>query len=374
LDKVLTICNDEKFLAESPVLRAIKGHAYLAANSNNKSLEMFLSIDNEADRDAWKQWTFSFAKDNDSNAVALYLNGDALARLGEWRNAIATYSNAEKKAKNNFIKAMVLNARGVAYVYLKDIDKAIQDLEKATSLAPNFADVHASLGAVLLMKEAAEGALSSFENALVQSKNFALALNGKGCAEYGHMDPDNIKKAIDDFKSAMNYQVVKKLVDANIHGILRIVNKSPSDNTVSTSEGMTLRTRDMVHLDHSIVKEHFSKMSDGELKKAYTDFGRNAKHSERWAGIWDVLKGSGQIAGTGVSLDLTGKSGSSWVDAKDWRNKESLAFQEMNMRGLKQEEGGARTEDIKNEYTDKGKWPVKTWFGLAQNVDINDLP
>jgi hypothetical protein len=281
--------------------------------------------------------------------VALYLNGDALARLGERKSAITVYSKAEKKAKNDFIKAMILNARGVAYAYLKNIDKAIQDLEKATRLAPNFADVHASLGAVLLMKEAPEGSLLNFENALAQSKNFALALNGRGCARYGQRDPENIAKAIQDFYTAAQNSSIQQLAMSNAKEAMDDI--QPKNTTSISKEGMSLMTNNELSTRRLALEQHIQ---------------HNEKTLQVLPWLPDVKIGK-------VGWE-TGRIRENTLRNLDMQKQELAAIKsESHNRGIELASGGVGTEDMQSEYADKGNWPVKTWFGLAQDVDINDL-
>ena len=371
--KVIKRCDDKSEILNPPVVRAINGHACVGLNYNNESLKMFLSLHNEPDRLEWKKWTIEFAKDNPSNAVALYLKGDALSRLGEWDGAIAAYSQAIERAKTKIAQVMALNARGVAYCYLEEWGNAINDLEGACKVAPNFADAHMSLGALLIIKEAPESALYEFQKALENSGDSSLALIGMGCARFGHFDPNNIAHSLNDFKSAMRNPLVKRLAEKNIENILKAAQLHDKEEISSTSEGMTLKTRDMLHMDNKILGDNLKNMSNADLVKSYNRTLNNAKHSERWAGVWDIMKGNASVKGIGGGFDLTKKSDSSWKDARGWRNVNSLQYQELKNRGISMSDGGARTADIQNEYADKGNWPVKTWFGLVQFIEPNDL-
>lgn len=175
-------CGPSDQLESSPVLRAIKGHACLALNRNNESLLLLLSVNDDEDTKVWYQWSSEFVNKNPGNHVTHYFKGDALARLGEWDSAIKAFDEAIR-LKPDF--ALALNGRGVVYAYKGKWNESLDDLDKANEKDPKFADAHASLGTMSILNKAPEGAKESFDKALSCSSEFALAINGRGCAEYG---------------------------------------------------------------------------------------------------------------------------------------------------------------------------------------------
>lgn len=182
---------DPNIAALPPVLRIIQGHAYLALNQNNQSLVYLLSVSKKSDRLKWNDWATCFAEAYPENATALYLQGDARARLRRWEEAVTSYTEALHHTRTPLARAMVLNARGVAYAKLNRFEQAHDDLGLACETAPRFVDAYCSLGTLLVLKEAAEGAEQMFEKGLALSvepqgpEAPALALNGLACAQYG---------------------------------------------------------------------------------------------------------------------------------------------------------------------------------------------
>lgn len=172
-------CGPTEKLGSAPEIRAIKGHACLLLNQNDESLGLFLSVTKEADRAAWKDWTGKFAQKNPASPVALYLKGDALARLDDWEGAVAAFSAALDK-DSKFYPA--LNARGVARCAQGKWAEGKKDLEAAVQLSGKFADAQASLGTYWLMNRGQDRAQENFAKALSISHSFALARNGEGCA------------------------------------------------------------------------------------------------------------------------------------------------------------------------------------------------
>lgn len=173
-------------LNSSPILRAIKGHACLALNRNNESLLLFLSITHDSATTAWNIWSQKFLERNSTSPIAHYFRGDALARRGEFDLAVQSFTQA-LKYKTNF--ALALNARGVVYSSLKEWNKAYNDLEEACKIDTTFAEAFGSHGTLLVIKKASasDDTYDFFNKALAISPQFALALNGRGCAAYGRI-------------------------------------------------------------------------------------------------------------------------------------------------------------------------------------------
>jgi tetratricopeptide (TPR) repeat protein len=356
----MALCPADGAAADVVVLRAITAHAALALNENNRSLHLFLCLSNRAARQVWANWTETFAKDNPTNQVALYLRGDALARLSQWEQAVEFYSRA-LTCKPSL--ALAHNALGLAHTRLGKPELALTNFEQACKSAPSFADAHASLGAFWLMREAPEGALAAFKSALVHSTNFALALNGRACATFGFsQDAQSLESALADLAAASRWPAVRPLAETNTQNILLYAQERGKGQMLISTQGMTLNTREMLHRDQSITGNQMGRMSTADLLGAYNQFGKNAQHSERWGGIVDKASGSA----LGFGLDMKQWSQSSFKDAQGWRGLESQAFAELKQRGIDPTQGGARFRDLENAYTDRGNWPVTTLFGLAQ--------
>jgi tetratricopeptide (TPR) repeat protein len=198
-EKVFNLLKRDNKEAEDPVAKFIMGHACLATNRNNASLLLFLSAKKE-DIKLWSEWTNALLKKNSRNPIALYLSADAKARTGKLEEAKEGFKRA-LQIKEDF--ALAYNARGVVRVLTNDWNNALMDFIVSTNLAPNLADAHANLGTYWILKEAAEGALEKFNQAININSEFALAYNGIGCAyfgrgKYGYEDAiDNMEKAFD---------------------------------------------------------------------------------------------------------------------------------------------------------------------------------
>ena len=189
-------CASAAQFRQSPILKVLKAHACLALNRNNDAVMLLASVTSTKDRQAWYQWAKSLAEQHPEARSAQYLLGDALLRLGRLDEAERRLTHALGD-RADF--ALALNARGNVYVHKGLAEaaghggrrarrqwlKAQGDFDRAIQIAPAFAEAHASLGNLHILRRAAPGALTSYQRALELSPGYALALNGRGCAEYG---------------------------------------------------------------------------------------------------------------------------------------------------------------------------------------------
>ncbi|GEM_PF-6213556 len=334
---VADLCGPNEKLTSSPVLRAIKGHALLALNHNNESLLLFLSISDDSVCMTWRKWTESFSSRYSTNAVAHYLKGDALGRCGNYDRAIKSFAQA-LKYKPNF--ALALNARGAIYAYKKQWNEALADFEKACTIAPKFADAHASLGNLLLLKKAPSGAADCFNKVLPLFPEFALALNGRGCANFGE---GFWAEATNDFKQACEYDATMKLALFNANALakaeLELASKALGD-----SAGMSINVKQ-------------------EIDKLKRDIQHNEKTLQVLPWIPDITLKFGDPKKIGTEFEWS----KSAIRDNTLRN---LKLQQAKLKELDpfqqfEKTGGATTEELKRALVDKGDWPFINWFGLA---------
>ncbi len=195
--QVINLIDAAKEQPFGPVLRLLKGHACLASNQNNQSMRLFLSVYQPKDLKAWQAWASQFVGQHGDKAVTYYFLGDARCRLREWDKALEAFNHALKLRPRH---ALVLNARGAVYAAQGQWDRALLDFDAAALLAPALADAHASLGALWIQRRTGvDGAMAAFNQALKLNPDFALALNGRGCA---YLARGELEKAYRDLKSA----------------------------------------------------------------------------------------------------------------------------------------------------------------------------
>jgi len=179
---VVRLLADVNEQTPDPVLRLIKGHACLAANQNNESVCLFLSVQTIEDKQQWLRWTEAFVGRHSMEPIAHYFHGDAFARLERFEEAIESFKEADRGRPQH---PFVLNARGVARAANGDWSQAFGDIYTASRRAPGFADAHANFGTLWIQKQdGAKGALEAFDKALEKCEDFVIARYGRGCAAY----------------------------------------------------------------------------------------------------------------------------------------------------------------------------------------------
>jgi len=217
-----------------PVLRLVKGHACLALNRNNESAQLFVSVNQEADLDAYRRWAarFSDASAHQTDeCIRNYFLGDALARKSEWDLALQAFDEANRQRADH---ALVLNARGVVYAARGDLDAAVCDFDLAASVRPDFADVHANHGALNIQRrDGSTGALKAFNCSLGVSPHFALAMAGRACI---HLVEKKFDAAKADFEEAARLSPeVAELVARNTARLFAHVGIDPGLDLASLS-------------------------------------------------------------------------------------------------------------------------------------------
>jgi len=343
--KVVDVLGPDSNLTSLPVARLIKGHACLALNRNNESLCLFLSVTSEGDLKKWKDWTQEFAKKNPKSAIACYFEGDAFARLEQWDSALVALDKGLELDSNH---ALILNARGVTHVAKGEWDSAYVYLTKATVANDSFADAHASLGAMWIHRRTgAKGALERFSQALKVSPNFALALNGRGCAQFalGHWDEAKM-----DFEEAGKRADCLDLTNINLLGLNKAKVELMSiqvDELVEDTAGMSVERR--THLgnirnDIGLTKSQISSIE-----------GAQWRIHNWWKPIWHGVSGIPWVGGLGRGM----------VDKLN--NRTSINEKTLD-RFYSSTGCGVDLEKIRGAYIDRGNWPVVTWVGLVYYV------
>jgi Tfp pilus assembly protein PilF len=191
-NQVWTSSGAEKTNPEPAELRLIKGHACLALNHNNQSLELFASALNDVDRKAWQTWADNFARAHQDNAIAWYFQGDAHARLKEWDVAIQCFDKAIALDAKCYL---ALNARGVVTHAVGNTIMARTYFVKATKAKEDFADGYASRGTLNVHSNPADAHDHYLRaQSVSQDRNPALSLIGIGCAHYSKGDYKTAQK------------------------------------------------------------------------------------------------------------------------------------------------------------------------------------
>lgn len=164
----------------SPLLDAtlLRAHAALALNRGNDAVCAFGAASDE-DLQRWDRWTATFLRAHDRDAVAHYLRGDALARVGQMSAAKAEMDRAVALDGRS---ALAYHARGVLRGIAQDAAGGDADLRQAIASDATFAAAMTSRGFARLDDHQADAAITAFESALKAEPDFVLAEGGRAYA------------------------------------------------------------------------------------------------------------------------------------------------------------------------------------------------
>lgn len=132
--------------------------------------------------------------------IALLLSGATYARNTVWKSSISLWGDAIRKSPN---KERPYNDRGVALGKIGQIDKAMEDFNKAISLNPSFAEAYNNRSTVYRMTGRIQEAIKDLNEAIRWNPSFAEAYNTRGVTfvQTGQFD-----KAIADFNRVIDLE------------------------------------------------------------------------------------------------------------------------------------------------------------------------
>ena len=235
-----------------PVLRAIVGHAKLALNENNESLQLLASLAPEPAKTAWAQWTTSFASAHLDSITAQYLAGDASARAGDRPRAFRILSAAIDRHAGIEPKpiglALAYNARGVLELLEIPPNSPTSletmapetDLRASCELAPWLADVRASRGLFHVAVGSYGAAIPEYEMSLQLSPQSALAKNGLACALLLRSHNDT-RRATALLQECVTDPVVGRTAQANLEAQKTLQTEVADRKSASPRPGQTGR-------------------------------------------------------------------------------------------------------------------------------------
>ncbi|MCK4303630.1 MAG: tetratricopeptide repeat protein [Candidatus Eisenbacteria sp.] len=165
-------------MSTDPRVQLLAGHAAYALGANNGAARIFGVIIDTTSLSAWRNWTAEQVAQHPNSHIAHYLNGDALARYGDFAAALAAFDRAADLSPQF---CLALNARGVVNDLSGNLDSAFMDFQQVMEYCVDFADVHASMGVNYLQRNVCTGANNAFSRAIALDPNHALAHNGRAC-------------------------------------------------------------------------------------------------------------------------------------------------------------------------------------------------
>src|SRR6185503_19488350 len=159
-------------------------------------LVSFSGLDSSGKTQAVLAYALALADQNQKNAVAQMLKGDALARAGRHEEALVSLDEAVRLDGRS---VLIRDVRGVVRALAGKTEDAMADFERMTELEPKYASAYANRGLVQLAAGSVPAAVESLTQALELAPNFALAYNSRGVA-YASMEA--WEEADNDFNKA----------------------------------------------------------------------------------------------------------------------------------------------------------------------------
>jgi tetratricopeptide (TPR) repeat protein len=131
---------------------------------------------------------------------ALALRAALRSKKGDTAGVLADYNKIIELAPSAPGVEVVYHNRSMMRLQSKDIDGAIDDLNKAVSINPKVAEIYNGRAIARLQKGDSDGALADYEKAIELKPSLPSALAGRGYFRYQKRDFDG---ALSDFTKAI---------------------------------------------------------------------------------------------------------------------------------------------------------------------------
>lgn len=347
--------------AKSPIQCMLQAHAALATNHNNRALSLLTSDSAAVAIESWQTWTAALLAEHPDNPVACYLAGDAEARSGNPEMALQLFHKGLQIAPDD---AKILNACGAAWAMQGQLDSSIYCVSRAIAVDHEFADAWASRGSILIKsKNGATGALSDFQKALELSPDFALALNGRACAEFAMGQWDSAQTDLVDATDACDEAEIAR---ANMVMLASAKVTLAVDTAADEEAKMSL---DKARLTMQRLGNQIAVVGDVGLHAMYGTL-RDLRPS-----INAGLSTQGGAARVGLGVGATPDWASIARDAltmlqSDMGNRYD-AIHNIDLQLHNMGPGGVLI-DVQKGYVDEGNW-LDTWLGLGYAVPSSKL-
>lgn len=380
-----------------PVDRLLLAHALLALNRSNEAICIFLAVRGEGELSLWDEWTTQLAERGYSTCVAHYLRGDALARKGEWEDALVEFGKGLTIKPND---ALTLNARGQVLAHEGRFEEALLDLRLATETDSSFVDALSSLGSLAVASRFdPKWAMATFDKALELQPNSALAINGRGTALVGE---GRLLDAQDEFNRAGEINNCVSVAGYNLIQVQRILaerNKSTAEVILAGAETGTSIQTSMLDLS-SAADNNLDKLNSAYRTEQYLRAGEKTFADVRPILSSIVPTPQGKIATTvGMKIGEMGMRDAAQKAAGEYEalnvaesrrlfdavmtnaqtnqiirtnlakrfGTETPSFNDFHSQFSRPAVGGI---DMSYEHAeiDRGDWRVQNWYGLAYGL------
>ena len=134
---------------------------------------------------------------------------------GKDTESIAAFTKALDAGADPYISHL---SRGVGYVKIKDIDKALSDFEKAISLNQQSPRARFFRGMAFMMKNDFQNAVTDFTEALERKKDYGMA---KFCRAVSNARLGNFEESSKDMLAVLPQMEENLQSFADIYGIVR---------------------------------------------------------------------------------------------------------------------------------------------------------
>jgi tetratricopeptide (TPR) repeat protein len=125
-----------------------------------------------------------------SNPLARFYLATAQEKLQNWRGAIDTYLET---IQTGAATDQIFSRLGKAYLRIRDLDNAVDAMEKANSMNPTDLENTYNLGNAYLMLKLADKAETTYRAILVQDQRYAAAYGGLGLVAVQRQDTESAR-------------------------------------------------------------------------------------------------------------------------------------------------------------------------------------
>jgi tetratricopeptide (TPR) repeat protein len=181
---------------------------------------------------------------NSNYVDALYLRAAVRIKKGDAAGVLADYNQIIELVPSALGVEVVYTNRSMLRLQSKDIDGALDDLNKAVSINPRVAEIYNGRAIARLQKGDLDGSLADYEKAIELKPSLPSAFMGRGYFRYQKRDFDNalsdFSKAIElkpDYADAYVDRGLVRGLKGEIVGAIADIRKGAGLNPQSISDG-----------------------------------------------------------------------------------------------------------------------------------------
>lgn len=182
---------------------------------------------------------------NANSIDALYLRAAVRAKKGDTAGVLADYNKIIELGPSALGVEVIYTNRSMLRLRNKDIDGALEDLNKAVSINPKVAEIYNGRAIARLQKGDLDGALADYEKAIELKPSLPSAFLGRGYFRYQKKDFDG---AMSDFTRAI--ELYPKYADAHVdRGLVRALKGDIPAAVADIRKGRDLNPRSVTDHD-----------------------------------------------------------------------------------------------------------------------------